>query len=205
MAPLEELISREYFERNGFYFKRLTLTVENSTKYKAPQLPLPAYLLQRQTGRSKNQELADRFQLFSSDIGGLALATMIIVPWLGTGLTQPIFQNPTRYRSWIRNTIVPTLIPIQNSLNELTTPDVPLSTLLLPGIPAHDPHRKEVIQYLKKSGIEAVFTLRTFMESLIQQVDIHSQTPDSALSELLRLLSIYGLISPPQLDLFNEF
>ena len=204
MTLLEELIAREYFEKNGFFIKRLDLEVEPTSKTKVTPLPLPSYLLQRETGRTKNQDLPDRFQLFSSDVGGLALGTLTIVPWQSSGLSPQVFQSPTRYRSWIRNTVCPSISPIQKKMQESKLPDAAIPILLLPGIPAHDPHRNDIVELLKKSGIEAIFTLRTLLESLIHQIDTHSQTLDSTLSQILKLLSIYDLISPPQLDLFDD-
>ncbi len=205
MTPLEELIAREYFERNGFYFKRLTLNLPAELpKTKHPISLPPTYLLQRQTGRTKNQPLEDRFQLFSSDIGGLALGTLTIISWQGTGLSLPMFQSFSRYRSWVRNTIAPVLKFLQSSLQQASFPAPPLPIVLLPGLPSQDPYRKEIIQILKENGIEALFTLRTLLESLIHQIDTHSLTPDSAISEILRLLKTYDLISPPQLDLFED-
>ena len=204
MTILEELIAREYFEKNGFYYKRLDISSEHLPKNKVLPLHFQNYLLQRQTGRTKNQDLPDRFQLFSSDMGGLALATLTIVPWQTSGLSLSIFQSPTRYRSWIRNTVCPSIHAIQTGLQELSLPGTPLSIILLPGLPAHDPHRNDIINYLKKAEIQSALTLRTLLESLIQQIDTNTQSADSALSEILRLLSVYDLISPPQLDLFDD-
>jgi hypothetical protein len=204
MTLLEELIAREYFEKNGFFIKRLDLAVESTSNSKFAPIPLTSYFLQRETGRTKNQDLPDRFQLFSSDVGGLALGTLTIVPWQSSGLSLQIFQSPTRYRSWIRNTVCPSISPIQEAVKGEKLPVESLPILLLPGIPAHDPHRKDIVELLQKSGIKAIFTLRTLLESLIHQIDTHSHTPDSALSEILKLLSVYDLISPPQLDLFDD-
>lgn len=205
MTPLEELIAREYFERNGFYIKRLNFALPAELpKTKHPISLPPTYLLQRQTGRTQNHPLEDRFQLFSSDVGGLALGTLTIISWQRTGLSLPMFQSFSRYRSWVRNTIAPMLQFIHPSLKELRLPAPPLPILLLPGLPSQDPYRKEIIQILKQNGIEALFTLRTLLESLIHQTDTHSLTPDSAISEILRLLKTYDLISPPQLDLFED-
>ena len=65
-------------------------------------------------------------------------------------------------------------------------------------------HNILIINYLKKAEIQSALTLRTLLESLIQQIDTNTQSADSALSEILRLLSVYDLISPPQLDLFDD-
>ena len=205
MVPLEELIARDYFERNGFYLKRIHLPPQpDGRKTKNPIPTPPTYLLQRETGRTKNEPLADRFQLFSSDVSGLAIATLTLVPWYGSGMTMPIFQSPTRYRSWIRNTIVPALEYTQVELQKVPAPAQPLPMVLLPGLPAQDPQRKESIGLLRNAGIQAAFTVRTLLESLIQQLDSTPDAPDSAVTEILRTLKTYGLISPPQLDLFED-
>jgi hypothetical protein len=205
MVPLEELIARDYFERNGFFLKRIHLPPQpEGRKTKNPIPTPPTYLLQRETGRTKNEALADRFQLFSSDVSGLALATLTLIPWHGSGLDMPIFQSPTRYRSWIRNTIAPALQYTQQELQKIPVPATPLPMALLPGIPAQDPQRGESIELLRGAGIAAAFTVRTLLESLIHQVEAKPDAPETAITEILRTLKAYGLISPPQLDLFQD-
>ena len=55
----------------------------------------PTYLVQRDTGRTQNEPIGERFQLFSSDLGGLAVATVIFFfGWNTPGLNLQVFQSP---------------------------------------------------------------------------------------------------------------
>ena len=211
MSSIEEQVAREYFERNGFFLKHLHIEPEMaarvaSTKKNKTARHYPAYLVQRQTGRSQNEPLAGRFQLFSSDLGGLALAVMVVVGWSSQGLTLPIFLNGGRYRSWIRNEVVPSFnLSIVGLDKEAHPPGVPHKIILLPGLPVTEPYRQECIDLLKAAGADALFSFQTFLESLVSQVPTGSGQATSDLSEIVRLLKVYELVRPPQMDLFEDF
>jgi hypothetical protein len=211
MSYIEEQVAREYFERNGFFLKHLHTEPEilvkvASTKKNKPVKNYPAYLIQRQTGRSQNEPLAGRFQLFSSDLGGLALAVMVVVGWSSEGLTLPIFLNGGRYRSWIRNEVVPSFNLTLLGLNkEAYPPGVPHKIILLPGLPVTEPYRQECIDLLKAAGADALFSFQTFLESLVSEVPTGPGQATSDLSEIIRLLKVYELVRSPQMDLFEDF
>jgi len=211
MSSIEEQMAREYFERNGFFLKHLypepekPLEVASTKKNKASRR-YPLYLIQRQTGRTKNEPLAGRFQLFASDLGGLALAVMVVFRWSSQGLTLPIFLNGSRYRSWIRNEVVPNFTLTLTGLDKEAYPvGVPHKIILLPGLPVSEPYRQECIDLLKTAGVDALFSFQTFLESLVAQVSTGTGQATSDLSEIIRLLKVYELVRSPQMDLFEDF
>ena len=212
MTPLEELVARDYFERSGFFLRLLHAPPPVSASG-ASQKPgtkkfkrYPSYLLQRQTSREINEELGDRFQLFSSDLGGRSVAVFVFFSWSGTGLTVPVLQSGSRYRGWIRRVVVPGFQASMDGLTEdFSLHDQALKMILLPGLPGMEPFRQECIDLLKKAGVEAMLTFRTLLESLVYQILPESDSQHSSVSELLRLLKVYELFRSPQLDLFEDF
>ena len=211
MTDLEELVAREFFERSGFFIKRLhhahaELTpASNKTKGKAKEIRLhPTYLVQRDTGRTQNEPIGERFQLFSSDLSGLAIATVIFFGWNTPGLNLQVFQSGARYRSWIRNEVLPSYATsLDNALSKISIPVTPLRVVLLPGLPAVEPYRQECIDLLKSGGVDAMYSLRTLIESLVGQVHPRPEVATSTVAELIRLLKVYDLVRPPQMDLFE--
>ena len=207
MTLLEELVAREYLERNGFFLKLLypEITVQSKKTKAKGGGPHPTYLIQRQTGRSQNEPLGDRFQLFSSDLGGLAMAILVAFGWSTPGLSQQVFQSGARYRSWVRNQVVPSFqSSLQGVGKQEHSPSSPAKMVLLPGLPVSEPYRQECIDLLKDSGVEAMFSIRTLLESLVGQIPLSPGIATSTLSEMIRLLKVYELIRPPQMDLFDD-
>ena len=212
MTALEELVAREYFERNGFFFKRLHEGGPEASKVQKPKAKTkearlhPTYLVHRETGRIQNEPLGERFQLFSSDLGGLALAAVVFFGWGTPGLHLQVFQSGARYRSWIRNEVLPAYqASIEKALAQTSLPGTPVRVVLLPGLPAAEPYRQECIDLLKGAGVEALYSFRTLLESLVGQVHPGPDVASSAISELIRLLKVYELVPPPQMDLFDDF
>jgi len=211
MTALEELVAREFFERNGFFFKRLHCepdpTPPSTKKSKAREVRLhPTYLVCRQTGRTLNDPLGERFQLFSSDLSGLAMAVVVFFGWSTPGLHLQVFQSGARYRSWIRNEVLPAFKASIDASAEQSGPQgSPLKVILLPGLPAVEPYRQECIDLLKEAGAEALYSFKTLLESLVGQVHPTPEVASTTITELIRLLKVHDLVRPPQMDLFEDF
>jgi hypothetical protein len=74
--------------------------------------------------------------------------------------------------------------------------------LILPGLPAQEPQRAESITLLKQSGVDHVITFRTILENMIQNVESNQSYARSDTLQLLRLLRVYDMVKPAQLELF---
>ena len=79
-----------------------------------------------------------------------------------------------------------------------------MRVVLLPGLPAVEPYRQECIDLLKSGGVDAMYSLRTLIESLVGQVHPRPEVATSTVAELIRLLKVYDLVRPPQMDLFED-
>jgi len=197
MAGFDDSLVREYFEANGFFVRQSRKYAVQSRRKRADE---EGDLLV--INPSPRREMVLPFQLFGSDIPGLTTAVVAIKAWHSTKAITPTMIRKGDLLEFVKKEAVEAA---KEAFAELSANAAePMSKILiLPGIPSLEPQRSESIALLKQSGVDHVITFRTILENLVQNVESNQSYDRSDTLQLLRLLRVYDMVKPAQLELFN--
>ena len=199
MASFDENIVREYFELNGFFARQLRKHVVRSRKKPVEEtVELLVY------NPSAPSEGADpNFQLFSSDMASIRQAIVVVHGWQHTRVSPAILKSPARLLDFLKKDVLSqadTLFAVDES--ELENAATYRKVLVLPGLPAAEPHRSECIALFKEQGVDGVIPFSTILEDLLRHVEVNHSYQKSELLQLVRVLKVYDMVQAPQLNLF---
>lgn len=204
MAGFDENIVREYFELNGFLVRQLRkYQVHSRSKRADEQLDLVVV-----NPAVKKNSKPKGFQLFSSDLACVHRAVVVVKGWHTSSFTPRMMQSGKSLFDFLQKDVI-ALIERYLGIEEKETGMEEkggqlLKLLVLPGLPVSDPHRQESIALLREKGIDGIISFRTILESVIRQVEPNYNYHKSEFLHILRLLKIYDMIRPPQMELFQD-
>ncbi len=197
MAGFDDSLVREYFEVSGFFVRQSRKYAVQSRRKRADE---EGDLLV--INPSPRREMVLPFQLFGSDLPGLTAAVVAVKGWHTTKAITPTMIRKGDLLEFVRKEAVDAA---KGAFAELTPAEglVLSKILVLPGIPSQEPQRAESIALLKNSGVDHVITFRTILENLLQNVESNQSYARSDTLQLLRLLRVYDMVKPAQLELFG--
>jgi hypothetical protein len=208
MSGFDENIVREYFELNGFFVRQLRkYAVQSRKKRSDEEIDLVVY-----NPHPKTVEGTPGFQLFSKDIARIQRAVVVVKGWHTSRFTPSMLKNGRRIFDFLKTDVIQQTgdlfdFTIDDRNDEQDTeidnlPDI-MKILILPSLPASDPHRSESINMLRDRGVDGILTFGTILENLIRRVEVNRSYQKSELLQLMRILKIYDLVKDPQMQLFN--
>jgi len=201
MAGFDENIVREYFELNGFLVRQLRkYQVQARKKRTDEEVDLLVY------HPAPEEANASRgFQLFSGDIPSIHRALVVVKGWHTSSFTPRMLRQSSKIFDFLKKDVLDSVEQYFAEDSDLIGNVDPVSKILvLPGLPSSEPHREESIQLLKDHGIDFIITFRTILENLLQGIEANYSYQKSEALHLLRLLKIYDMVKPPQMELFSE-
>lgn len=201
MAGFDEIITREYFELNGFLVRQVKKYKVQARKKRADEeIDLLVYNPSPEPSSSP-----PGFQLFSSDIQTIHRAIVVVKGWHTTSFTPRMMRQSSKIFDFLKKDVLEVVEHYFSADNDLMGDLNPISKILvLPGLPSTDPHREESIALLKEHGVDHIITFRTLLENLLRGVEPNHSYQKSEVLHLLRLLKIYDMIRAPQMELFSE-
>jgi len=196
MAGFDDSLVREYFEVNGFFVRQSRKYAVQSRRKRADEEG-DLYVINPSPRR--NAQLP--FQLFSGDLPGITAAVVAVKAWHTTKAITPTMIRKGDLLEFVREEAVESakvaFAELRQSVDENLS-----KILILPGLPGQEPQRAESITLLKQSGVDHVITFRTILENMIQNVESNQSYARSDTLQLLRLLRVYDMVKPAQLELF---
>lgn len=208
MSGFDENIVREYFELNGFFVRQLRkYAIQSRRKRTDEEIDLVVY-----NPHPQAVEGAPGFQLFSRDIQRIRRAVVVVKGWHTSRFSPSMLKNGRRIFDFLKSDVIQQAGELFDFTAEDTSeedeslassaPDI-MKILVLPGLPASDPHRGESIAMLRERGVDGILTFSTILENLIRKVEINHSYQKSELLQLMRILKIYDLVKDPQMQLFT--
>ena len=198
MAGFDDSLVREYFELNGFFVRPSRKHAGLSRRQKTDE---PGDLLV--INPSLASASAPGFQLFTTDLAGLATAVIAIRPFYAAKSITPTMIRKGDWLEFIRKEAAETAKESFAVEGPALSP-APARILVLPGLPAGEPQRSESITLLRDQGVDHVLTLRTILENLAQAAEAHPRQAKSDTLQLLRLLRAFDMLNAAQLELFGS-
>ena len=196
MAGFDDSLVREYFELHGF-FTRTPPKPDAPARAKRADAPGQLEVL----NPSPRAGAEPGFQLFGSDLPGLASAVVAVKGLPAKGLTPAMLRRGD-FLDFIRKEAAPAA---KEAFGEAPTDTArPARVLVLPGLPAQEPPRSESIALLRAQGVDHVLTFRTILENLLQTAETAGAAGRSDTLRLLRLLRVYDMVKAAQLELFGQ-
>jgi hypothetical protein len=196
MAGFDDSLVREYFELNGFFTRTPPKSGGTARLRRSDEAGLLHVL-----NPAPRAGAEPGFQLFGSDLSGLAGAVGAVKGLPAKGLTPAMLRRGD-FLDFIRKEAAPAA---KEAFADATPTEPPtVRVLALPGLPAQEPQRSESIALLRAQGVDHVLTLRTILENLIQTAEAGGAAGRSDTLQLLRLLRAYDMVNAAQLELFGQ-
>jgi hypothetical protein len=198
MAGFDDSLVREYFEVNGFFVRQSRKYAVQSRRKRADEEG-DLYVI----NPSPRRDVQLTFQLFSADLPGITAAVVAVKAWHTTKAITPTMIRKGDLLEFVRQEAVEAAKVAFAELRQTENENLS-KILILPGLPAQEPQRAESIALLKQSGVDHVITFRTILENMIQNVESNQSYARSDTLQLLRLLRVYDMVKPAQLELFSN-
>lgn len=205
MAWVEEQLVREYFEINGFRVGAIRARETVGRRRKGH----PDYHLEILRSDVTSEGTAG-FQLFTSEVGRISWARVRIEGWDAAGFTVRMLRNGKQLVEHLRKSVLKGVEPPEAEEAagaESTggrTGECFRRIWVLPGLPSTDPYREEAVGLLRERGVDHALTFRTILDNVSQNVDTTVGYERSPFLELIRLMKLFEMVSPPQMDLFQR-
>lgn len=198
MAGFDDSLVREYFEVNGFFVRQSRKYAVQSRRKRADEEG-DLYVI----NPSPRRDVQLPFQLFSADLPGITSAVVAVKAWHTTKAITPTMIRKGDLLEFVRQEAVEAAKAAFAELRQTENENLS-KILILPGLPSQEPQRAESIALLKQSGVDHVITFRTILENMIQNVESNQSYARSDTLQLLRLLRVYDMVKPAQLELFSN-
>ncbi len=202
MAGFDENLVREYFELNGFFVRQLHKYQVHSRKKSAQEQidllvlnPAPAPVAERKPG----------FQIFSNELALITRAVVAVKGWHTSRMTPSMLRSGSKISDFLQADIEAAKEGYFSGLDDEDKSKEPLTHILvLPGLPATEPLRGQTVELLKARGVDAIISFPTILENLLRHVETNLSYQKSDALQMIRLLKLYDMIKPPQLELFSD-
>lgn len=208
MSGIDETIVREYFELNGFLVRQLRkYQVQSRAKRTEEEIDLIVYNPSWKPAAHKPD-----FILFASQLPLIRRAVVFVKPWHSQRFNPSTLRGSADISKFLENDVLKKAEQLFNVSNaslesqeDATLPEPPPLTriLVLPGLPAHEPHKTESIQLLQNAGLDAIISFRSILQDLIGKIEINHNYSKSDFLQILRLLKNYDMVKSPQMELFK--
>lgn len=205
MAGFDENMVREYFELNGFLVRQLRkYGVQSRSKRVDEQVDL---VVLNPSARAKDRPQG--FQIFSTELARIPRAVVVVKGWHTSSFTPRMLRSGKSLFDFLQQDVIAL---VERYFGVHTDADSELDRkwgqllkiLVLPGLPPSDPHREESIALLKEKGVDGIITFRTILENIVRQIEPNHDYRKSEFLHIVRLLKIYDMIRPPQMELFPD-
>ena len=203
MGGFDDSIVREYFELNGFFVRqREKYSVRSGRKRTAAPV-----LLEVRNASSPSDGPESGFQLFSADMPLIASAFVLVDPWRESRFTPALLKSGPRLFDYLKKDVAGNVAAVFGEGGTLA-PEAGREAagkrlLVVPGLPASDPHRQESIALLRGHAVDGIITFGTILENLLRNVEVNHSYQKSDLLQLLRVLKLYDMVKEPQMQLFG--
>lgn len=201
MAGFDEQIVREYFEMHGFFVRQLRkYQVQARKKVGDEEIDLLVF------NPTAKPERKPGFFLFSNELKNVRRAVVVVKGWHTTQhFTPQMLRSSEDIFSFLEKNV------LEGAENYFRQPEEEtgggsdlLKILVLPGLPVSEPRRSESMKLLQDRGVDGIISFRSMLADLLQQVETRHNYQKSDLLQILRILKIYDLVKPPQMELFDK-
>ena len=201
MAGFDENLVREYFELNGFFVRQLHKYQVHSRRKRAEE---QIDLLVFNPAPKPSEGSVGAFQIFSSDLPKISQALVVVKGWHTSRLTPSMLRGGSKISDFLDSEVESAKENFFSNLEEDATKGPLAHILVLPGLPASEPLRGQTIELLRARGVDAILSFPTILENLLHHVETNLSYQKSDALQMIRLLKLYDMIKPPQLELFAE-
>ena len=207
MSGFDENIVREYFELNGFLVRQLRkYRVQTGKKRAAEEIDLVVF---NPDPNAAVERPASGFQLFSKDMPTIRRAIVVVKAWHHSRCTPAMLKSHSKSFDFLKKEVLQQAETYFRMDAEEVAEDLQLDAsslskiLVVPGLPAGDPQRTEIIRLLQERGVDGIIAFSTILENLLRRVEVNHSYPKSDLLQLMRILKFYDMVKEPQLALFQ--
>ncbi len=203
MAGFDENLVREYFELNGFFVRQLHKYQVHSRKKRAEE---EIDLLVHNPSPKGAEGGLSGFQIFSSDLPRVSRALVAVKGWHTSRLTPSMLRGGgSKISDFLDSDAEAAKEGYFSGFEDAEgAKDALLHILVLPGLPATEPLRGQTIEMLRERGVDAILSFPTILENLLHHVETNLSYQKSDALQMIRLLKLYDMIKPPQLELFSD-
>ena len=201
MAGFDENLVREYFELNGFFVRQLHKYQVHSRRKRAEE---QIDLLVFNPSPKPSEGAIGAFQIFSSDLPKISQALVVVKGWHTSRLTPSMLRSGSKISDFLDSEVESAKENFFSNLEEDAAKGPLAHILVLPGLPASEPLRGQTIELLRARGVDAILSFPTILENLLHHVETNLSYQKSDVLQMIRLLKLYDMIKPPQLELFAE-
>lgn len=200
MAGFDENLVREYFELNGFLVRQLRKYQVQSRKKRADEeIDLLVY-----NPRPQKTDQPRSFQMFASDISAIERALIVIKGWHSTRFTPNMLRSSSRIFDFLKKDVLDQAKDFFDHDEEFANSQSPLlKILVIPSLPLKQIDRQESLNLLKEQGIDGIITFQTVLENMLRLLEVNHNYQKSELLQLMRLLKVYDMVKPPQMEIFS--
>jgi hypothetical protein len=196
MSRVDEEIVRGYFEQNGFLVRRLQRQTESFRRKAGEERDLLVYNPAFRSG----QRLPEFF-LFASELRYVQRAVVLLSPLSGGRFFPGMLRSSAQMFRFLEQNVMKKkgmafALPEEESES--------LRLLVVPAVPAAEPHRSQVIRSLQEKGVDGVLSFRSILLDLVGQVEINGDYAEGSFRDVVRLLKNYDLVKDPQMELFDS-
>jgi hypothetical protein len=201
MAGFDENLVREYFELNGFLVRQLRKYHVQSRKKRADEeIDLLIF-----NPRPVRREGSLGFQMFAGDIAAIRRAMVVVKGWHSTRFTPSMLRSSSRIFDFLKKDVLEQAQGFFDHEEEWSGSEDPLLKLLvIPSLPLKQVDRQESLNLLREQGIDGIITFQTILENMVRLIDPNNNYQKSELLQLMRLLKVYDMIKPPQMEFFED-
>ncbi len=198
MGWVEEQLIRSYFEFNGF----LVATIEAPSGLAGRKRKGHPHYHLEVFHPEVDDAAPDGFQLFSSEIHRIRRARVRIEGWDESGFTARMLRNGKQMVEHLRKHVLKGVECPEEDPEKGN--EGGRRVWVLPGLPSVDPHREEAVGLLREAGVEHALTFRTILDNVSQRVDPLTAYESAPALQLIRMMKLFEMVSPPQMDLFRK-
>jgi len=193
MADVSEQIVREYFETHGFYIWQ-PCKYQVAARKKRDDEEIDLIIT---NPRVKDQKLPGRLIWVSSDLARVRQAVVGIRAWHTDKFTPAVLETSPEIFRFAQPEVL--------RKTDAILKDAPVAKILcLSGLSSNRQMRGEIIEILRKNGIDGVLTFKNMLLELMAYVKASHGYEKSDLLQTLRILKNYNLLKTAQLELFDK-
>jgi hypothetical protein len=196
MAGIDEEIVREYFEQNGFLVRQIS-KYQAQTKRKSgdEEIDFVVYNPAAAAGSTPPD-----FILFPNALKDLRSAVVSVVAWHTERITPARIRGSPEMFAFLDETVLREAARFFPEAAMQVPGDI-RRILILPGLPATEPHRGDAVRLLQEKGVDNVISFRSILLDLAEHIEVNRNYRKSDVLQMIRLFKTYDLLSDGQMEL----
>lgn len=192
MSSVSEWIAREYFEMLGFMVSQpCKHTFTRSIKRGEQDIGLMAV-----NPSVRQHQLPGAILWTTEDLGGIARAVIGVCGWHTDRIYTAIFERSPEILKFMSKDA------LRFGADRMGSEEI-AKIICLPQLPVSRKLQQQMLDALKKRGVDGVLLFRTMLLELVARVDVNRNYDKSDLLQVMRIMKNYDMLKDPQMELFQ--